>query len=61
VRCPTAIIWGDAGPYCNVAIARDLAARIPGAELNLLPGVGRFSPEHAPPAVLQLLSASLKR
>lgn len=59
LHCPTAIIWGDADPYCNVAIARDLAARIPHAELTVLPGIGHFSPEHDPQTVLRALYAWL--
>ncbi|WOD28814.1 alpha/beta hydrolase [Alloalcanivorax xenomutans] len=61
LRLPTAVIWGDADRFCDTTIARDLAARIPNAELTILPGVGHFSVEEAPDAVLRALEQWLAR
>jgi pimeloyl-ACP methyl ester carboxylesterase len=40
VRCPTLFIWGGRDPFGGAAVARALVARIPGAELELLPEAG---------------------
>jgi 2-hydroxy-6-oxonona-2,4-dienedioate hydrolase len=43
IRTPTLLLWGENDPFGGAAVARDVAARIPGATLELLPGAG-----HAP-------------
>ena len=43
ITTPTLLLWGENDPFGGAAIARDVAARLPGATLELLPGAG-----HAP-------------
>jgi 2-hydroxy-6-oxonona-2,4-dienedioate hydrolase len=43
ILAPVRIIWGDGDPFGGPVIARDFAAALPNATLELLPGVG-----HAP-------------
>jgi pimeloyl-ACP methyl ester carboxylesterase len=43
IRAPTRFIWGGRDPFGGLATARALVARIPGAELEILPDAG-----HAP-------------
>jgi pimeloyl-ACP methyl ester carboxylesterase len=43
IRTPTCFIWGENDPFGGPATARQLVARLPNAELDLLPGAG-----HAP-------------
>lgn len=43
IRTPTKFIWGEQDAFGGADVARRVVARIPGAELELLPGAG-----HAP-------------
>lgn len=43
VTMPSLFVWGDGDPMGDVAVARTFTAGIPGAELDIWPGVG-----HAP-------------
>ena len=45
MRIPTLIMWGERNPFLSAAIAKDLAAKIPGAELLLYPRAHHFLPE----------------
>ena len=45
MRVPTQILWGARDPFLSAEIARDLAAKIPGAELHLYPRAHHFLPE----------------
>ena len=38
VAAPTLLIWGDADPISPVAVGRHLAARLPDARLEIVPG-----------------------
>ncbi|MGH8629575.1 MAG: alpha/beta fold hydrolase, partial [Burkholderiales bacterium] len=58
---PTAVIWGERDPFCSASIARDLAARIPGASLTLIPDAGHFVMEQSPERVLTALRQWLDR
>lgn len=40
VRCPTYLLWGGNDPFGDADAARTFAARIPGAELEVLAGAG---------------------
>ena len=44
IRVPTQIIHGKADPLVPVAAGRDLAAKIPGSELDLIDGMGHDLP-----------------
>jgi pimeloyl-ACP methyl ester carboxylesterase len=45
IGAPTLILHGEADPLVPVAAAHDLARRIPGARLDLIPGMGHDLPE----------------
>ncbi|MCP3803342.1 alpha/beta hydrolase [Allokutzneria sp. A3M-2-11 16] len=61
IQCPTAVIWGTADAYLRTAIAEELAARIPRAELTLVDNAGHFVMEKAPEAVSLALKHLLTR
>jgi len=61
IACPTAIIWGRDNPYLPVAIATDLAARIPDAVLTVLESTGHYVMEERPAPVLHALEDLLAR
>jgi pimeloyl-ACP methyl ester carboxylesterase len=48
IRVPTAVIWGDADPYCPFAIAEDLGARIPQARVVRVRGADHYVMEERP-------------
>lgn len=54
---PTAVIWGEQDPFCDASIGHDLAQRVRGATLTLVPNAGHFVMEECPLPVL----ASLRR
>ena len=58
---PTAVIWGERDPFCPDGIGRDLAKRIPGASLTLIPTAGHFVMEESPELVLSALRHWLAR
>lgn len=61
IECPTAIVWGTGDAYLRISVPEELATRIPGAELTLVPDAGHFVMETAPEAVLTALRALLAR
>ena len=58
---PTAIIWGDADPFIAPAVGKKLQKAIPGATLDLLPGVMHYPPETAPESVAKVLCGLFDR
>jgi pimeloyl-ACP methyl ester carboxylesterase len=52
VRCPATILWGEADRWIPHTRGADLAQRIPGAELRLVPGAGHLVQEDAPEAIV---------
>ncbi len=40
IAAPTFLLWGDGDPFGGADAARTLAAQVPGAELELIPGAG---------------------
>jgi len=52
VRCPATILWGEADGWIPHTRGADLAQRIPGAELRLIPGAGHLVQEDAPEAIV---------
>lgn len=61
ITCPSAVIWGRDKPYLPVAIATDLAAKIPGAALTIVENTGHYVMEERPEAVLRALNDLLAR
>lgn len=52
---PTLIVWGAEDGLIPVSSGRWLAERIPGARLEVLPGIGHLPMEEAPDATVRLL------
>lgn len=61
LRIPAAVIWGRRDPFFPVALGERLAAAIPGATLDVLPGAAHFVPEDAPDQLLRVLKGLLAR
>jgi len=59
IRCPTLVVVGADDPGTPPAMARELAARIPGARLLVLPGVRHCSVVEAAAALAPELEAFL--
>jgi pimeloyl-ACP methyl ester carboxylesterase len=55
ITTPTMILHGDADPLVPTANGENLASRIPGAELVLLPGVGHLIPLEVPEQAFQAI------
>jgi haloalkane dehalogenase len=58
---PTLILWGAEDRLAPPGGARRFAREIPGAELEILPGVGHFVPEEAAPQVAPRIRDFLRR
>jgi hypothetical protein len=61
LEIPTAVIWGDADPWCPSAIGDELAATIPGAVKTTIPHGLHFITEHKPVEVTAAIRALLAR
>lgn len=61
IAAPTAVVWGAHDPFLSPKLGRRLAASIPGATLDVVPGVRHFTPEDAPRAVADAIAALLER
>jgi pimeloyl-ACP methyl ester carboxylesterase len=59
ITIPTLVVWGEADPWLPVARGRELARRIPGARLEVLPGSGHLVQEDEPDRLARLLSDHL--
>jgi pimeloyl-ACP methyl ester carboxylesterase len=58
IRCPVTILWGAADGWIPVDRAEELARRIPGADLRVIPAAGHLVQEDAPEAIV---AAALER
>lgn len=58
---PTTVVWGAEDPFLPVSLGRRLAAAIPGATLEVVPGARHFVPEDAPRQVADALTALFAR
>lgn len=61
IRLPTAIIHGLDDPLVPVAAGRDLAARIPGAQTDFIPGMGHDLPDALLPRFAQCMTQLAKQ
>jgi pimeloyl-ACP methyl ester carboxylesterase len=52
VRCPTAILWGQADQWLPIEEGHRLAERIPSARFQAVPGAGHLMHEDAPEAIV---------
>jgi pimeloyl-ACP methyl ester carboxylesterase len=55
IRCPALVLCGSEDSWAPVDRHRDMAARIPGAVLTLVPECGHMSPMERPAAVTAAL------
>jgi pimeloyl-ACP methyl ester carboxylesterase len=61
IRAPTHIIHGQADPLVPVAAAHELARHIPGATLDVVPGMGHDFPAVLMPRVAQGIASAAER
>jgi pimeloyl-ACP methyl ester carboxylesterase len=61
IAVPTAIVWGEGDRVTPLSIGRKLAAEIPNASLDIIPGVRHFTPTEAPRAVADAIQRLLGR
>jgi pimeloyl-ACP methyl ester carboxylesterase len=61
IAAPTAVVWGADDPFLPASLGRELAAAVPDATLDVVPGVRHFTPEDAPRQVADALSSLLAR
>jgi len=59
VEAPTLVVWGERDPWIPVERGRELARRIPGARLEVLPAGGHLVQEDEPEELAGLLAAHL--
>ena len=59
LKVPTLIIWGERDPLIPLSSGRWLAQHIPGARIEVLPGIGHIPMEEAPEASARLLETWL--
>ncbi|CQD09642.1 alpha/beta hydrolase fold protein [Mycobacterium lentiflavum] len=59
IACPVSVIWGDRDPYVPLRTARELAERIPNAELIRLRGADHYIMEERPAEVTDALTRLL--
>jgi pimeloyl-ACP methyl ester carboxylesterase len=55
LRVPTLIIWGAQDPLIPLSSGKWLASHIPGAQIEVLPGIGHIPMEEAPDASVAIL------
>ena len=61
ITVPTVILHGAHDPLVPVESARDLAAKIPGAELRIVPGMGHDIPTALVPTIVDAVLAAATR
>ena len=61
IVAPTAIVWGEGDRMMPIGVARRLAAAIPNATLDVIPGARHFTPTDAPRAVADAIQRLLAR
>jgi 2-hydroxy-6-oxonona-2,4-dienedioate hydrolase len=62
IKVPIFFLWGENDPFGGPEIARQLVSRIPGAELELVPGAGHAvwvdEPDHSAAVITRCLARS---
>lgn len=61
IVCPTTVVWGADDPFLPAALGARLAASIPGATMEVIPGARHFLPEENAGAVAGAIAALLRR
>ena len=59
IAVPTLVVWGEHDPWIPAERGRELARRIPGARLELLPAAGHLVQEDEPEDLARLVAAHL--
>jgi pimeloyl-ACP methyl ester carboxylesterase len=59
IAAPTLVVWGEDDRWIPAERGRELARRIPGARLELLPAAGHLVQEDQPEELVRLLAAHL--
>jgi pimeloyl-ACP methyl ester carboxylesterase len=59
IAVPTLVVWGEHDPWIPAECGRELARRIPGARLEVLPAAGHLVQEDEPEELARLLAAHL--
>ncbi|MDP9071628.1 MAG: alpha/beta hydrolase [Actinomycetota bacterium] len=59
VRCPVTVACGERTRHVDPVAVRGLAARLPGAGVQVLPGLGHFGPLEDPAAVAEAVLGAL--
>jgi pimeloyl-ACP methyl ester carboxylesterase len=59
IAAPTLVVWGEDDLWIPVERGRELARRIHGARLELLPGAGHLVQEERPEELVRMLAAHL--
>jgi pimeloyl-ACP methyl ester carboxylesterase len=52
LRCPVQILWGEQDQWIPLERGRELAAAIPAARFQAVPGAGHLMQEDAPEAIV---------
>lgn len=61
ITAPTAIVWGQQDRVTPLRVGKKLAAMIPDATLDVIPGARHFTPEEAPRQVADAIGRLLQR
>ncbi|MDB4882243.1 MAG: putative hydrolase [Gemmatimonadetes bacterium] len=61
ITAPTAVLSGAHDPFLSLKLGKRLAATIPGATFEVIPGARHFSPEDAPRQIADAIGALLTR
>lgn len=61
IVCPTSVVWGADDPFLPPELGSRLAAVIPGATLEIIPGARHFVPEENAGSVVAAIGALLRR
>jgi pimeloyl-ACP methyl ester carboxylesterase len=59
IAVPTLVVWGEHDPWIPAECGRELARRIPGARLEVLPAAGHLVQEDEPEELARLLATHL--
>ncbi len=61
IQAPTVVLHGDSDPLVPVESAEDIAARVPGAELRIVPGMGHVATAALAPTFADAITEAAAR
>jgi pimeloyl-ACP methyl ester carboxylesterase len=56
LQVPTLVLWGERDGWLDLEVGARLAATIPAARMEVVPGAGHFAPEDQPEVVARLVA-----